>query len=87
MRPDLIELAGHAVSKGMRAVISTNGTLISPRVADQAHAQQKHTWALPTRWLIRLRPDEPWRGRSGSSAQPGYRPTEPILDPALAYFS
>jgi 12,18-didecarboxysiroheme deacetylase len=33
MRPDLIELAGHAVSKGMRAVISTNGTLITPAVA------------------------------------------------------
>lgn len=33
MRPDLLELAGHAVSKGMRAVISTNGTLITPAVA------------------------------------------------------
>jgi len=29
MRPDLLELASYAVSKGMRAVISTNGTLIS----------------------------------------------------------
>lgn len=29
MRPDLVELADYAVSKGMRAVISTNGTLIS----------------------------------------------------------
>lgn len=29
MRPDLVELASYAVSKGMRAVISTNGTLIS----------------------------------------------------------
>jgi len=29
MRPDLVELANYAVSKGMRAVISTNGTLIS----------------------------------------------------------
>lgn len=28
MRPDLIDLARYAVSKGMRAVISTNGTLI-----------------------------------------------------------
>ena len=35
MRPDLIELAGYAVSKGMRAVISTNGTLITPSVAVQ----------------------------------------------------
>lgn len=33
MRPDLVELAGYAVSKGMRAVISTNGTLITPAVA------------------------------------------------------
>ena len=29
MRPDLVELANYAVSKGMRAVISTNGTLIN----------------------------------------------------------
>ncbi len=29
MRPDLVELANYNVSKGMRAVISTNGTLIS----------------------------------------------------------
>jgi len=35
MRPDLLELAGYAVSKGMRAVISTNGTLITPTVAQQ----------------------------------------------------
>ncbi len=29
MRPDLTQLARHAVSRGMRAVISTNGTLIT----------------------------------------------------------
>ena len=29
MRPDLLELAHHAKSKGLRAVISTNGTLIT----------------------------------------------------------
>lgn len=33
MRPDLPELAGYAVQKGMRAVISTNGTLITPEMA------------------------------------------------------
>lgn len=33
MRPDLVELAAYAVEKGMRAVISTNGTLITPSVA------------------------------------------------------
>lgn len=33
MRKDLPELAGYAVKKGMRAVISTNGTLISVRTA------------------------------------------------------
>jgi 12,18-didecarboxysiroheme deacetylase len=33
MRPDLPELARYAVSKGMRAVISTNGTLITPEKA------------------------------------------------------
>lgn len=35
MRPDLMELASYAVGKGMRAVISTNGTLITPDVARQ----------------------------------------------------
>lgn len=33
MREDLPELAEYAVSKGMRAVISTNGTLITPELA------------------------------------------------------
>jgi len=33
VRPDLIELAEYAVAKGMRAVISTNGTLINSRTA------------------------------------------------------
>ena len=33
MRKDLPELAAYAVKKGMRAVISTNGTLITPVVA------------------------------------------------------
>jgi 12,18-didecarboxysiroheme deacetylase len=35
VRPDLTELADYAVRKGMRAVISTNGTLITPRVAGE----------------------------------------------------
>lgn len=33
MRPDLMDLAAYAVDKGMRAVISTNGTLITERKA------------------------------------------------------
>ena len=33
MRPDLFDLIGYATGKGMRAVISTNGTLITPDVA------------------------------------------------------
>ena len=33
MRKDMTELAGYAVKKGMRAVISTNGTLIPPDTA------------------------------------------------------
>ncbi len=33
VRKDLPELAAHAVKKGMRAVISTNGTLITPKIA------------------------------------------------------
>ena len=33
MRPDLVELARYAVEKGMRAVISTNGTLITEEKA------------------------------------------------------
>ncbi len=37
MRPDLVDLAGYAVKKGIRAVISTNGTLIT---ADKARELQ-----------------------------------------------
>jgi len=33
VRPDIVELAEYAVGKGMRAVISTNGTLIDGRMA------------------------------------------------------
>jgi 12,18-didecarboxysiroheme deacetylase len=33
IRPDLVELAQFAVDSGMRAVISTNGTLITPDIA------------------------------------------------------
>jgi 12,18-didecarboxysiroheme deacetylase len=32
-RPDLLQLIEHAVGRGMRAVISTNGTLITPQLA------------------------------------------------------
>lgn len=35
VRPDLTELAAYAVGKGMRAVISTNGTLINTRNAGE----------------------------------------------------
>ncbi|MFA6291901.1 MAG: 12,18-didecarboxysiroheme deacetylase [Victivallales bacterium] len=35
IRPDLPELADYAVSKGLRAVISTNGTLIDQKVAEK----------------------------------------------------
>ena len=38
MRPDLVDLASYAVEKGMRAVISTNGTLITK---DKAAALKK----------------------------------------------
>jgi len=34
-RPDLVDLANYAVKKGMRAVISTNGTLITPKKAEE----------------------------------------------------
>ena len=35
VRPDLVDLARHAVKRGMRAVISTNGTLISKEKAEE----------------------------------------------------
>jgi MoaA/NifB/PqqE/SkfB family radical SAM enzyme len=35
MREDILELIGHAKSKGMRAVLSTNGTLITRELAKQ----------------------------------------------------
>ena len=38
MRDDLLELVSYAVGKGLRAVISTNGTLITPRIASEMKA-------------------------------------------------
>ena len=35
LRPDLFDLAGHAVARGMRAVLSTNGTLIGAGTAER----------------------------------------------------
>lgn len=35
LHPDIVELARHAVRSGMRAVISTNGTLITPALAEK----------------------------------------------------
>jgi len=35
LHPDIVRLAGHAVKSGMRAVISTNGTLITPELAGE----------------------------------------------------
>ena len=35
LHPDIVRLAGHAVNTGMRAVISTNGTLITPELAGE----------------------------------------------------
>ena len=35
MRPDLADLITHAVARGMRAVISTNGTLLTPALAER----------------------------------------------------
>ncbi len=35
MHPDIVEIARHAVEIGMRAVISTNGTLITPGIAER----------------------------------------------------
>jgi radical SAM protein with 4Fe4S-binding SPASM domain len=35
MRPDLMELGRHAIGQGLRIVISSNGTLITPELAEQ----------------------------------------------------
>lgn len=35
MRPDIFELCAHAVSRGLRTVMGTNGTLITPQVAKE----------------------------------------------------
>ena len=38
-RPDLFTLSRYARDKGLRAVLSTNGTLITPEIAQEIHAQ------------------------------------------------
>jgi putative heme d1 biosynthesis radical SAM protein NirJ1 len=35
IRPDFFDLAGYAISKGLRVTLSTNGTLITPEVAQR----------------------------------------------------
>ena len=37
-RPDILDLASYAVGKGLRAVISTNGSLITPELAKEIKA-------------------------------------------------
>ena len=39
MRPDLFTLSRHARDRGMRAVLSTNGTLITPQIAQELNDQ------------------------------------------------
>ncbi len=38
LRPDLFELIEHGRSRGLRITLSTNGTLITPEVAERIHA-------------------------------------------------
>jgi Fe-coproporphyrin III synthase len=38
LRPDIFELIEHARSRGLRVTLSTNGTLITPAVAERLHA-------------------------------------------------
>ena len=47
MREDLVDLAKYATSKGMRAVISTNGTLITKKKARNSRKSACPTWASP----------------------------------------
>ena len=35
MRPDIFELGAYAISQGLRAVLGTNGTLITPQIAQE----------------------------------------------------
>ncbi len=38
LRPDIFLLARHAVSRGLRVSLASNGTLISPQIADEIAA-------------------------------------------------
>ena len=60
MRPDLIELAHYAVDKGMRAVISTNGTLITREKA--VHLQAAIIAYIITQQAVRIKPFFPQTG-------------------------
>ena len=64
MRPDLFELVDWTVAHGMRAVISTNGTLIDRESGPAVAA----TWACPT-WASAWTAPRPPTTASG--AQPG----------------
>jgi len=38
LRPDIFQLARHAVSRGLRVALATNGTLLTPEIADEIAA-------------------------------------------------
>ena len=66
VRPDLVELAEYAVGKGMRAVISTNGTLINSRIAGRAQKGRP--------LLRRDQPGRPGRGKRPVQGSQGLFP-------------
>ena len=41
MRADIFDIAEYAIGKGLRTVMSPNGTLVTPEVA-RAHARRRH---------------------------------------------
>ena len=68
VREDLVELAAYAVEKGMRAVISTNGTLITPQKAAELKKSASHTWAF--RWTAWKKPMTVSGARKALSQKP-----------------
>jgi len=73
LRPDLFELIGHARLRGLRVTLSTNGTLITPAVAEMLHSLEVSYVGISLDGIGRV--NDMFRGHKGAfeKAMAGFR--------------
>ena len=79
LRPDIFQIARHAVALGMRVSLASNGTLLTPQVADEiaasAYRESASAWTAQRRrsmirsaaWVAFRRPCGAWRACAARS--------------------